>query len=250
MGGILGKLRRTCWDAVHDTSAALGFGIASYRPPLRTPALDVVRKLKREREMLLTPLEATQLFSLVSSTSKLGGAIAEIGVFRGASARLIREADSQRPLHLFDTFEGLPEPADEDAEFGMGRFQKGQFCCSLNDVQRYIGAGNGVYFHKGLFPATGSSVQNERFSLVHSDVDLYESARCVLEFFYPRLLPGGVILTHDYHTCTGPHKAFEEFFAALPEPVIELPGNQAMIVKLGPNGHGAVPVHNGAFALA
>lgn len=74
-------------------------------------------------------------------------------------------------------------------------------------------------------------------------MDLYASAYSVLEFFYPRLLPGGIILSHDYHTCTGPRKAFDEFFAGRPEPVIELPGNQAMIVKLGllsSNGHTAL----------
>ena len=39
--------------------------------------------------MLITPLEAGQLLSLVRSTSKLGGSMAELGVFRGGSARLI-----------------------------------------------------------------------------------------------------------------------------------------------------------------
>lgn len=183
--------------------------------------------------MLLTPLEANQLFSLVCSTSKLGGAMAEVDVFRGASARLIHEADSKRPLHLFDTFEGLPEPTKGDVQFGMGRFRKGQFCCSIANVQGYIGTGKDVHFHKGVFPATGESIVHERFSFVHADVDIYESSRSVLEFFYPRLLPGGVLLTHDYHTCAGPWRAFNEFFAGRPEPVIELPGDQAMIVKLG-----------------
>lgn len=183
--------------------------------------------------MLLTPLEASQLFSMVRSTSKLGGAIAEVGVYRGASARVIREADALRPLHLFDTFEGLPEPASSDREFGTGRFRQGQFCCSVGDVKQYLGIATNMHFHKGLFPETGRDVERERFSFVHSDVDLYRSSRSVLEFFYPKLLPGGIILTHDYHTCSGPRKAFQEFFASLPEPLVELPGNQAMIVKLG-----------------
>lgn len=152
---MLGKIRKSCWDAMHGASAALGFGIASYRPPSRSPTLDLVRKLKREREMLLTPLEASQLFSLVRNTAKLGGAIAEVGVFRGASARVIREADAQRPLHLFDTFEGLPSPISIDAEFGMGKFREGQFACSLTDVQEYLGAASNVYLHKGLVSGHG-----------------------------------------------------------------------------------------------
>lgn len=53
--------------------------------------------------------------SSVRNTAKLGGAIAELGTFQGASAKLIAETDSTRLIHLFDTFEGLPplEPVVE-----------------------------------------------------------------------------------------------------------------------------------------
>ena len=53
--------------------------------------------LRKRREMLLTPVEAWQIFSLVKATAKLGGSMAEVGVYRGASARLIREADEIAP---------------------------------------------------------------------------------------------------------------------------------------------------------
>jgi predicted O-methyltransferase YrrM len=225
-------VRRTAWNALHSASSALGFGIATYRQPERIETIRAIRELKSSCEMLLTPLEASQLFSLVRSTSKLGGSMAEVGVFRGASARLIRQADAVRPLHLFDTFEGLPEPAATDVEIHAGPFQKNEFPCSLERVQNNLKSCANVHFHPGLFPATGKAVENETFSFVHSDVDLYASTRSVLEFFYPRLLPGGVILTHDFATAHGPHKAFTEFFENLPEPLIELSGDQAMVVKL------------------
>src|SRR5438132_2352151 len=119
--------RKAAWNALHRASAALGFGVASYRQPDRLQTIHTIRQLKKSREMLLTPLEANQLFSLVRSTSKLGGLMAEVGVYRGASARLILEADAKRPLHLFDTFEGLPTPAETDAELHLGRFEQNQF---------------------------------------------------------------------------------------------------------------------------
>jgi hypothetical protein len=53
-----------------------------------------------------------------------------------------------------------------------------------------------------------------------------------LEFFYPRLLRGGIIVSHDFATARGVREATEGFFKDLPEPVIELPEDQAMIVKL------------------
>ncbi|MGH2509976.1 MAG: TylF/MycF/NovP-related O-methyltransferase, partial [Ktedonobacteraceae bacterium] len=154
------------------------------------------------------------------------------------SARLIRDADPRRELHLFDTFEGLPEPDDTDAEFRMGKFEKGQFSCSLQSVRNYVGNEANVHFHRGLFPSSAECVVGEKFSFVHSDVDLYESTRSVLEFFYPRMIPGGVIVSHDYFSCQGPRKAFDEFFSGLPEPLIELPGDQIMAVKLGNHAAG------------
>jgi O-methyltransferase len=217
---------------IHKSSAALGFGLASYRQPQRLPVMNAIRRLKRQRKMLLTPLEANQLFSLVKATAKLGGAMAEVGVYRGASARLIREADPIRELHLFDTFEGLPETNPDDTAHNFGRFEKGEFACTLEDVRKYLSGTNHLHLHKGLFPSTGETLNNERFSFVHSDVDIYESTKSVLEFFYPRMLPGGVIVTHDFASADGVKRAFVEFLANRPEPLIELPGDQGMIVKI------------------
>jgi len=191
-----------------------------------------VRELKRRLDMGITPVEAIQLFSLVRATAKLGGCMAEVGVYQGGSARLIHEADASRPLHLFDTFEGAPAPGEIDTSFLWGRPREGRFACSLEEVRNNLGDCDNVHFHEGLFPATGEAVKDERFSFVHSDVGLYSSTRGVLEFFYPRLLRGGIIVSHDFATARGVREAFGKFFKDLPEPVIELPGNQAMIVKL------------------
>jgi hypothetical protein len=224
--------RTVAWNILHNTAAALGWGLASYYWPTRVGTMRAVRELKRRRDMNITPLEAIQLFSLVRATAKLGGCMAEVGVYRGGSARIIREADTLRSLHLFDTFEGLPEPAATDTKALRGGFRKGQFSWSLEDVSNYLADCANVHFHKGLFPATGEAVKDEKFSFVHSDVDLYSSTWGLLEFFYPRLLRGGIMVSHDFATCHGVREAIEDFFKDLPEPVIELPGDQAMVVKL------------------
>ena len=41
-----------------------------------------------------------------------------------------------------------------------------------------------------------------------------------------------MILTHDFATAHDPHKAFTESFEDLPEPLIELSGDQAIVVRL------------------
>jgi hypothetical protein len=191
-----------------------------------------VRELKKRLDMGVTPLEAVQLLWLVRATSGLGGSMAEVGVYRGGTARLIRKVDNSRHLHLFDTFTGVPEPSADDRSFLWGRAKKGRFAFPLEKVKSYFQDCDKVSFHPGYFPATGEAVKHEKFSFVHSDVGLYESTRAVLEFFYPRLLRGGILISHDFATGHGVRKAFEEFFAGRPEPVIELPGNQALVVKI------------------
>jgi len=89
-----------------------------------------------------------------------------------------------------------------------------------------------VFYHKGIFPHSVKKVpENEMFSFAHFDVDLYESTLGCLNFFYPRMNPGGVMLSHDYSILHGVRKAFEEFFEDKIEELIELPSTQCMVVK-------------------
>lgn len=58
----------------------------------------------------------------------------------------------------------------------------------------------------------------------------FQSILDCLEFFYPRMSHGGIILSHDY-TFKGVKRAFDEFFKDKPEVVIKLFGSQCMVVK-------------------
>jgi len=105
-------------------------------------------------------------------------------------------------------YSGLPKPSDLDSK----KFRESDFNFKLEQVREYLD-GLHVVFHQGMFPAeTVKEVENERFSFVHLDVDLYESTLHSLAFFYPRLPPGAIIVSHDYVTADGVNRAFEEFF--------------------------------------
>lgn len=192
----------------------------------RKALLQYIVRIKAQGRLLQGPADACQLISSLRATSHLTGDIAEVGTAAGGSARLIGEYSGDKVIHLFDTFEGLPKPGELD-----GRFTEGSFRCSLDDVKQYL-TGRRVEFHKGYFPGSASAVQDRRFSFVHLDVDLYQSTLDSLRFFYPRLNPGGIIITHDYSWAAGVDQAFSEFFKDKPEKPIELIGYQAMIVKL------------------
>jgi hypothetical protein len=178
--------------------------------------------------------EGYLIYSAVRSTEKVGGDLAEVGVFRGQSAKIICLAKGARLLHLFDTFGGLPAPGSVDTAF-----TEGEYACSLPTVQQYLADEHHVHYYPGLFPETAAPASGRRFSFVHLDVDLYASTRAALEFFYPRLSAGGIIVSHDYVTADGVRQAFDEFLADKPEPVVELTGNQCLVTRLAASPVGA-----------
>jgi len=185
-----------------------------------------IRRCRRGTESLLTGNEAFLLHSLARAQRSLRGAMAELGVYQGSSARIICEAKGNSALHLFDTFSGFPEPGEGESHI----FARGQFAASLSSVRSALGAYGEVHFHPGVFPQSAAGLDELRFSLVHLDVDLYASTLAGLEFFYPRMVPGGIIVTHDYSTLPGVAQAFSTFLAKKRRAIIELPTTQAMVV--------------------
>jgi len=199
--------------------------------PERVRLMDAIDTIYEERQLLLYRPEAFQLFTAVKRTAKIEGDLAEVGVFQGASAKIICEAKGDRQLFLCDTFEGLPELTKSD---NRQEFYRGQYATDLRSVQEYLADYRNVTYCKGLFPDSADpAMRNSKFSFVNLDVDLYQGTRDCLEFFYPRMCRGGIILSHDYvHNSPGVRKAFDEFFETRPEPVLELCGTQALVVKL------------------
>lgn len=198
--------------------------------PRRSKVIDLIYEIKKEGKMGQDISEAYQIYMAVKRTEKVKGDIAEVGVYKGGSAKVICEAKGNKPLHLFDTFEGIPKVDEIDTL----HFYKGEFAASLEDVKNYLKKYKNVYFYKGVFPSTAEPVKDKKFSFVHLDVDTYRSTMDCLEFFYPRMNKGGIIISHDYDFALGVRKACDEFFKDKPEPIIKMSmsGSQCLIVKL------------------
>jgi len=82
----------------------------------RKRKLERITAVGRQRRLLLNHAEACQLINAVEATANVPGDLAEVGVFDGASARLVLDhAPKHKTLHLFDTFQGLPDIDDVDA---------------------------------------------------------------------------------------------------------------------------------------
>jgi len=162
------------------------------------------------------------------------GTFAELGVYKGDSARLIHMMDTTREFHLFDTFEGFTQN-DLAGETGKASTYTTRNFADTNIEKVRIRLNDPHFiFHKGYFPDTTSGLENLKFALVNMDADLYKPTKSGLQFFYPRLSPGGVIIIHDYNPdWPGIMQAVDEFSSSIPEPVIPLPDqdNSVMIFK-------------------
>ncbi|HTY58038.1 MAG TPA: TylF/MycF/NovP-related O-methyltransferase [Bacteroidota bacterium] len=174
------------------------------------------------------------LYQFARDAAGLPGEVAEVGVYRGGTARLLARTfeGTGKPVHLFDTFEGMPSTDPSKDAHREGDFSD----TSLASVQKNLSGCENVLFYPGYFPATSPPIEQSRFCLVHIDVDIYRSVLDCCAFFYPRMVPGGKMVFDDYgyETCPGAKLAVDEFFRDTPERPFYLPSGQCFVTKRSP----------------
>lgn len=145
------------------------------------------------------------LFRHSIAAAKLDGLYCEFGVFKGESINFIAALVPSKPVHGFDSFDGLPEAWRD----GIG---KGAFAIDgLPPVRK------NVVLHKGWFDSTVPAFHAETskaIAFVHMDADLYSSTATVLEGMADRIVPGTVIQFDEFFNYpgwrNGEFKAFSE----------------------------------------
>ena len=162
------------------------------------------------------------------------GSMAECGCYQGASAYFMADANPDVPLHLFDSFEGLSQPDKSDMTTSKDKrtWEKGDLSSPEEEAHQTLKEFPNVHFHKGWIPERFPEVAEEKFSLVHIDVDLYKPTIDSLSFFYPRMSHKGIIILDDYGSsiCPGARKAADEFMADKSEYIIHLSTMQGVII--------------------
>ncbi len=162
------------------------------------------------------------------------GDTAECGAWQGMGSYLIarvnRAGERRRRHFVFDSFEGLSEPDEFDGGYWTG----GDLAESEDTCRRNLAEfGDDVGIYKGWIPDCFQHLTDERFAFLHIDVDLYQPTRDSLEFFYPRLNPGAVVLCDDYGftTCPGATRAMDEFLEDKPEKAIPLSAGAGFFIR-------------------
>ncbi len=172
------------------------------------------------------------LYQLSKQVAALGGEVAEVGVYRGGSAKLLAKACANKRVHLFYTFTGLPaaDPNIDRMDFyGTHTFSN----TSSEIVRAFLADCENIVIHEGLFPSTAKALASEEFCLVHVDTDLYRPVMDCLEFFYPRTVSGGMLVFDDYEwpLTPGVKQAIQEFLAGKPELPVISTRNQCFVIK-------------------
>lgn len=169
------------------------------------------------------------LAELMGKVRDVSGAVVECGVGRGRSflqfSYLIATQAEQRILWGFDSFEGFPDPAVEDASARNPK--KGEWSGtspdSIREVLRVAGIGKDFIEKQarlvpGFFTKSLSQYDGKPIALLHVDADLYESYRDVLTALVPHVSPNGIVLFDEYghDKWPGATKAVDEFLKGTP----------------------------------
>lgn len=132
------------------------------------------------------------------------GSVAEAGVYKGDYSKEINRVFPDRKLYLFDTFEGFPE-RDIEAEDKKSDVSAEYLKQTSEDVViKRMPHRENCIVKKGYFPETVGGIEDD-FVYVSLDMDLYQPTLAGIEYFYPRMVDGGIIAIHDYFSDAYPN---------------------------------------------
>lgn len=100
------------------------------------------------------------LYQLAKHAISRIGDIAEIGVYRGGTARLLAKT-TNKPVHIFDTFGGMPVTDKEKDLHCAGDFSD----TSFQFVKKYLEDCTNLKIYPGFFPIRPDLLQTCNFAL-------------------------------------------------------------------------------------
>ncbi|MBN2051477.1 MAG: class I SAM-dependent methyltransferase [Spirochaetales bacterium] len=166
------------------------------------------------------------------------GDLVECGVWKGGSCMLMARTllalgATDRNIYLYDTFNGMTEPSDEDVIAWNGKPVKEKWeadrqgksqnftswAVSLTTVKRNMESTGyppeNIFYIAGDVRDTLRTLRHDRIACLRLDTDWYDTTALELERLYPHLVPGGVLILDDYGHFKGARKAVDDYFDTL-----------------------------------
>jgi len=173
------------------------------------------------RHTMVEPRLLFRMHELAADVQRRGvpGDLVECGVWNGGSlALLARAMGGTRDAWAFDSFEGLPQPTEEDPEIVRASWYPGW---NLGSPARVAEAwarcglpAERLHVVPGWFRDTFPRTEIPAIAVLHIDADWYESVRLCLERWYDRVSEGGLVILNDWGLYEGADKAVADFLAA------------------------------------
>lgn len=150
---------------------------------------------KRELEIILTELQ-----SILGNGVE--GDIVEFGCYEGTTSLFLQRmlTESSKVLHVYDSFEGLPEKTDEDiSPIGL-QFTAGKLNASKkNFINNFKKASLPLpIIHKNWFKNFRTQDLPNTVALAFLDGDFYESINDSIRLIEPSLKQDSVVIIDDY----------------------------------------------------
>jgi O-methyltransferase len=152
------------------------------------------------------------------------GAVVEFGCYEGTASlfmqRLLQEYNPVRPLHVYDSFSGLPPKSSQDQSPAGEQFTEGALTASkARFIQHFRQAGLALpTIHKNWFDQLTDTDVPATIAFAFLDGDYYKSIKDSLRLITPHLQPGARIIVDDYQSeaLPGARKAVDEWLGAHP----------------------------------
>jgi O-methyltransferase len=220
-------------EAVRSGAHAMAYPISSYAPWQADSEFQrVFRAVKGNT--LVDVWRCHELWSLLGELSEIPGDVIVVGVWRGGSGALmasrVAELGIEADVFLCDTWEGIVKTGPTDIYYHDGKHDDTSKEI-VEQLVRRMNLGN-VQLLQGIFPDdTADQVSDRSFRLAHIDVDVYQSAKDVFDWAWPRLSAGGVAVFDDYGFPATP---------GVTQLVNEQRGLEDRLVLHNLNGHGVI----------
>jgi O-methyltransferase len=180
-----------------------------------------------------------ELWKLIEQIAKLkNGSIIEIGVWRGGTGALIakqaKNCGIEERVFLCDTFTGVVKAGAKDSVYKGGEHAETSRQVLEELIMTRMNLDN-VEILEGIFPdQTGQRIEDLQFRFCHIDVDVYQSAKDIVDWIWDKMVPGGIIVYDDYgfSGCVGITKHVEEQMKCKDRLVIHNLNGHAIILKL------------------
>jgi len=166
-------------------------------------------------------------YELYKQVIERSGCVVECGIFKGVSIcrfamfRELFSTNHAQKIIGFDTFDSFPETSfnqdiDPRQNFINAAGDKSISTQELYEVLEHKKVNHNIELIAGDIVETVPKYVSEhpelKISLLNLDTDIYEPAVVILEYLYPRIVSGGILILDDYGVFPGETKAVDDYF--------------------------------------